>query len=44
MSKIYFAVIGHNAEQQCGLVLRYPSNNRILPPGGNLGTTVLFFD
>jgi len=36
MSKISFAVIAHNTEQQCGLVLRYPSRNRILPPGGNL--------
>ena len=36
MSKISFAVITHNAEQQCGLVLRYPSKNRILPPRGNL--------
>jgi len=36
MSKISFAVIAHNTEQQRGLVLRYPSRNRILPPGGNL--------
>jgi len=31
MSKISFAVIAHNTEQHCGLVLRYPSRNRILP-------------
>jgi len=36
MSKISFAVIAHNREQQCGLVLRYLSKNRILPPGSNL--------
>jgi len=33
MSKIYFALIAHNTEQRCNLVLRYPSRNRILPPG-----------
>jgi len=36
MSKISFAVIAHNTEQQCGLVPRYPQKNRILPPRGNL--------
>jgi len=36
MSKISFAVIAHNTEEHCGLVLRYPSKNRILPPGGSL--------
>jgi len=44
MSKISFAVVAHNTEQQCGLVLRYPSMNRILPPGviyPSLGTTDL---
>jgi len=34
-SQISFAVIAHNTEQQCGLVLRYPLKNRVLPPGGN---------
>jgi len=34
MLKISFAVIAHNAEQQCGLVLCYPSKNRILSPRG----------
>jgi len=33
MSKISFAVIAYNTEQQRGLVLRYPSKNRILPQG-----------
>jgi len=36
MWKISFAVIAHNTKQKCGLVLRYPSKNRIFPPGGNL--------
>jgi len=36
MSKISFAVIAHNTEQQCGLVLRYPLINRILPLGDNV--------
>jgi len=36
MSKISCAVIAHNTEQQCGLVLRYPSRNRMLSPGDNL--------
>jgi len=33
MSKISFAVIAHDTEQQCGLFLRYPSRNCILPLG-----------
>jgi len=33
MSKIYFAVIAHNTEQKCSLVLRYASMNRALPTG-----------
>jgi len=36
MSKISFAVIAYNTEQQYGLVLCYPSKNGILPPGSNL--------
>jgi len=36
VSKISCAVIAHNTEQQCGLVLRYPSRNRMLSPGDNL--------
>jgi len=35
MSKISFAVVAHNTEQH-GLVLRYPSKNRIFPAWGNL--------
>jgi len=31
MSKLSFAVIAHNTEQQCGFGLHYPPKNRILP-------------